>query len=80
MTTSDICPVCGGDTIVKSVTQVIKGGNHTASVSIEAEVCLRCGERLYTPEVIQQFETIRAKLKSNDTEQFKPVGTSFQVV
>lgn len=80
MKTSDICPVCGGNTAIKTVKQVIRGGNHTATLEVKAEVCLRCGEKLYTPETVQKFEEIRLKLKNNQTQDFKPVGTAFQVV
>ncbi len=33
----------------KQVEKILKGGNHTVIIQIEAEVCLNCGERLYKP-------------------------------
>jgi len=41
------CPVCGGDLVEKEVEKVLRGGVNTAVLKICAEVCLRCGERLY---------------------------------
>ena len=41
------CPVCGGEMVEKKVEKLLRGGVHTAVLSVRAEVCLRCGERLY---------------------------------
>jgi hypothetical protein len=45
-----------------------------------AEVCQRCGERLYAPDAVGYFERIRARLARKDTADFLPLGQSFQVV
>lgn len=74
------CPRCGGTVIEKEVTEVLYGGVNTAILRIKAGVCLLCGERLYTPEIIRQFEEIEAKLEQQETAEFEPVGQSFQVV
>ena len=79
MITSDICPICGKDTIVKEVTEIITGGGNTATISVEAEVCCHCGERLYTPETIRKFEEIKYELENQETEKFKVIGKSFLV-
>ena len=42
------CPVCGGEVVAKEVEKLLRGGNHTAVVTVQAEVCLHCGERLYS--------------------------------
>ena len=42
----DKCPVCGGELVEKEVEKVLRGGNHTAVLPVQAEVCLHCGERL----------------------------------
>ena len=44
-----------------------------------AEICLRCGERLYSQEAIQRFEEIRRKLEQEDTEGFEAIGQLFHV-
>jgi len=51
------CPVCGGDLAEKSVEKVLRGGVNTAVLKVCAEVCLRCGERLYSS---RDCEEIRA--------------------
>jgi YgiT-type zinc finger domain-containing protein len=74
------CPRCGGTVIEKEVTEVLYGGVNTAILRIKAGVCLLCGERLYTPEIVRQFEEIEAKLEQQETAEFEPLGQSFQVV
>ena len=74
------CPVCGGQVVEKEVEELLRGGIHTAVLKVRAEVCLRCGERLYSPETIRRFEDITAKLERQETEGFQPLGKSFQVV
>ncbi len=73
----DKCPVCGGEIIKKEVDKILRGGNNTAVVHVEAEVCLHCGERLYSPEVIRKFDTIRYKLAHQQTKEFKIMGQAF---
>ena len=73
------CPVCGGEMAEKDVEKLLRGGNHVAVVTAKAEVCLHCGERLYSRETIGRFEEIRAKLARQETEEFEPMGQSFQV-
>ena len=74
------CPRCGGTVVEKEITEVLYGGVDTAFLSIRAGVCLLCGERLYTPETVRQFEEIEAKLEHQETADFQPLGQSFQVV
>lgn len=73
------CPVCGGDLIEKEVEKVLRGGVNTAVLKVCAEVCLRCGERLYSQETVRRFEQIRAKLERQDTNDFRAIGVSYQV-
>ena len=73
------CPVCGGELVEKEVEKLLRGGPHTAVVVVHAEVCLRCGERLYSTETIRRFEQIRAKLERQEVAEFRPLGQSFQV-
>jgi YgiT-type zinc finger domain-containing protein len=76
----DICPVCGGPLIRKRVEKLLRGGVHTAVIRVEADVCQRCGERLYAAEVVRRLEEIRDKLARQDTSEFTPVGQSFEVL
>ena len=73
------CPVCGGELVAKRVEKLVRGGVHTAVLTVPAEVCLRCGERLYSEETVERFAEIRAKLELEDTSGFRPLGRSFQV-
>ncbi len=73
------CPVCGGELVEKQVEKLLRGGNNTAVLAVQAEVCLRCGERLYSVETVRQFEQVRAKLEREQVEEFQPLGRSFKV-
>ena len=73
------CPVCGGEVIERQVQKLLRGGRHTASITVSAEVCLHCGERLYSREVVKRFEEIRAKLERQDTGDFQQIGQAFEV-
>ena len=74
------CPVCGGELVEKEVEKLLKGGINTAVMKVKAEVCLRCGERLYSEETVRGFEEIRRKLERDDVSTFRRLGQSFQVV
>lgn len=73
------CPICGGEVVEKEVEKLLRGGNNTAVVKVTAEVCLHCGERLYSKDTITFFEKIRLKLQKHDVSDLKPLGQSFQV-
>ena len=74
------CPICGGGMVEKEVGKLLRGGIHTAVLKVRAEVCLHCGERLYSQETVKRFEEIRTKLERRETADFEPLGLSFQVV
>ena len=73
------CPVCGGEMLAKEVEKLLRGGLNTATVKVRAEVCLLCGERLYSQETVRCFERIREKLKHDEVAGFQPMGQSFRV-
>jgi YgiT-type zinc finger domain-containing protein len=73
------CPVCGSELKEKEVEKLVRGGNHTATLRVHAEVCLHCGERLYTEETVRLFEQIRNKLKRQELLNFQPLGQLFTV-
>ena len=73
------CPVCGGELVEKDVEKIVRGGRHTAVLNVRADVCLHCGERLYSRETVARFEEIRARLERQDTSGLQPLGQSFQV-
>jgi len=74
------CPICGGELIEKEVEKLLKGGINTAVLKVRAEVCLRCGERLYSVETVKRFEQIREKLSKQEVGEFQALGQTFQVV
>ncbi len=47
------CPVCG-KVVEKEVEKLLRGGAHVAIVTMQAEVCLRCGERPYKEETVRR--------------------------
>lgn len=73
------CPVCGGKLAEKRVEKLLKGGCDTASVRVTADVCLHCGERLYSESVVKSFEEIRGKLRRRQFSQFRSLGQAFTV-
>jgi YgiT-type zinc finger domain-containing protein len=73
------CPTCGGELKKKVVEKLLHGGNHTAILEVNAEVCLHCGERLYTEEDVRLFEKIRNKLRRQDLTGFDPLGQAFTI-
>jgi YgiT-type zinc finger domain-containing protein len=73
------CPVCGGEMVEKEVEKLLRGGKHIAVVKVRAEVCLRCGERLYSLETVRYFAYIRTRLRRQETADFQPLGQSFLV-
>jgi len=75
----DKCPICGGELVEKEVEKLLRGGVHTAIIKVKADVCLHCGERLYSQETVKLFEEIRRKLERKDVANFQPIGQSFQV-
>jgi YgiT-type zinc finger domain-containing protein len=75
----DRCPLCGGELVEKEVEKLLRGGVHMAVLSVPAEVCLHCGERLYSEDTVRRFELIRSKLARQDVAEFQPLGRSFEV-
>ncbi len=75
----DKCPVCSGQLEEKEVEKLLRGGADTAIVKVHAEVCLHCGEHLYSQGTVKRFEEIRNKLKQNEVADFQSIGRTFQV-
>jgi YgiT-type zinc finger domain-containing protein len=73
------CPVCGGELKEKRVEKLLRGGVHTVTMKVIAEVCARCGERLYAEDIVMSFEEIREKLRNQEFKHFKVLGQSFTV-
>lgn len=72
------CPNCGGEMVEKEVEKLLRGGVNIAAVTAPAEVCLRCGERLYSIETVNRFQQIRENLACREVTDLRPLGKSFQ--
>jgi YgiT-type zinc finger domain-containing protein len=66
----DQCPVCGGEIVEKEIEKLLRGGVNTAVVKVHADVCLHCGERLYSQETAMRFGRIREKLEFGGVGDF----------
>ena len=73
------CIICSGDVKEQEVTEIVRGGENTATLKVKALICQKCGERYYHADVVRKFEEIKAKLERQDTEDFTLVGQSFKV-
>ena len=79
-TSFDLCVFCEGQLFRKDVELLVRGGDNVATVTVPADVCLRCGQQIYAHETSLKLEEIERKLAANDTEDFQPKGKHFQVV
>lgn len=73
------CPVCSGELHEKQVEKILRGGGHTVTMRVAAEVCLHCGERLYSEDVVRAFEEIRGQLQKQEFSHLRTLGQSFTV-
>lgn len=73
------CPICGGEVVEKDVEKLLRGGNDTAVVRVNSEVCLHCGERLFSKETITFFEHIKSKLEKHDVSDFQLLGNNYKI-
>lgn len=61
-----ICPICGGEMVDKRVDVVdTVNGKLVIIRGIFAEVCMQCGERLYSGEDMKKMEKLREKIQDN---------------
>jgi YgiT-type zinc finger domain-containing protein len=72
------CPTCASALEVKQVEEVVAGGRDVVRVQVEAEVCNRCGQYLFSPETVRQFEEIRCKLEAGDISSFTQEGHAYR--
>ncbi len=73
------CPACGGEVVRKRTEKLLRGGVNLATMAVDAEVCVRCGERLYSVDTIRAFDRIRGKLERQQVAEFELIGKSFRV-
>jgi YgiT-type zinc finger domain-containing protein len=65
------CPICGGDTKedIVEVQEMIEGEAYIIK-GVEAEVCIQCGERMYSLDEMRKIEKVREKIKNR---MIKPI-------
>ena len=74
------CPRCGfNDLVKKQVDELLTGGDDAAVLNVPAEVCLHCGERIYSSDTFYRFGAIRKLLDSGQVEEFQQIGRYFRV-
>ena len=66
--------------IEKETEKLLRGGVNVAAVTAMAEVCLHCGERLYSIKAVNRFQQIRDKLACHEVIDLQPMGKPFQTV
>ncbi len=59
-----------GEIVEKEVEKLLKGDVNIAAVKVHADVCLHCGERLYSQETVRRFERIREKSEFGGVSDF----------
>ncbi len=69
------CWLCNGELVEK----LLHGDNNTAVATVKAEVCLHCGEKFYSKETIELFETIKSKLERQDASDFQLLGNTYEI-
>lgn len=73
------CPMCGGEVVRKRTEKLLRGGTDLATMTVDAEVCLHCGERMYSPDTLRSFAQIRTKLDRQQIAEFELIGRAFRV-
>ena len=60
------CPICGGQLVMKIITKVVsnRSKDKSETLDVSADVCLSCGEQLYSMDTGTQFDDIRTRLCS----------------
>jgi YgiT-type zinc finger domain-containing protein len=74
-----VCPICGGEVVLKEVEKLIRGGNDVVVVRVLAGVCLKCGERIYDKETQEEFQRLRRELREGRHEKLKQLGFVYEV-
>lgn len=67
MASFEKCPVCGGPIVEREVEKISRGDVVRETARIRTDVCLKCGERLYTPEAAQRLENTRSRQEARKT-------------
>ena len=79
MASFDRCPVCGGPIVEREVEKGLRGGVVRETVRMRTDVCLKCGERLYTPDAAQRLKNTGSGLDARErqTPRSRRLGPSW---
>jgi YgiT-type zinc finger domain-containing protein len=57
------CPICGGETKedVVEIPETLNGEMYIIK-GVKAEVCLQCGERMYSSDELRKIESVRKNI------------------
>ena len=80
MASFDRCPVCGGTITEREVQNDVQAGVVRETAGINAEVCMKCGERFYEPEEAQRLENSRSGREASEPvdPQYKALRTKME--
>ena len=67
MASLEKCPVCGGPIVERELEKTSRGDVVRETARIQTDVCLKCGERLYTPEAARRLENSISKYEARKT-------------
>jgi len=62
------CPICDGVMAVKTVEVEVSQGPHSKVIQVPAEVCQKCGERIYPAESEQKIKKLEEEMVSAEQE------------
>ena len=67
------CPVCGGGLENQQIEKRLGRGENAISMTVSADVCTGCGEKLSSEAVVKSFEAVRAELKKTAACHFDTI-------
>lgn len=81
LTTADVagqqCPICGGPFAVEAIEELIRVGNDTAIVPVQAIVCQQCGYHLLDGVNTSKLDAAYRRLECH--EGVEAVGTTYRL-
>ncbi len=61
------CALCSGEVKGQRVVEDLQVGSNHVLVEVETEVCEQCGERYYSPELIDHLMDLREGIQAGRT-------------
>ena len=73
---SDQCVFCQGKMFRKDEELLLRGGDNVATITVPADVCLRCGNQLLDSQTVRKIGEIEKKLGSGRPRIFNAGGNT----